>query len=196
MQLASLPLRAACLATVLVSACRATAQHEQLELDGAVLLGVRDQSGWENSSAPLLHLDGAARPLSWPVGVKLSMSLSGYFGDDTGEQTADFGLGLARSFELVPDRLSASLGAGRLFLSTDSGDLFANESDNWQANYVEAGLYLALDSTGEFTLGLEARYSKGDSPDLGGRQLDGDFLDLYLVFGMRPSSAPPAGATP
>lgn len=166
---------------LLLGACRVTAPYGGFELEGAGLLGLRSQHGWENPDAPLIRLDAAARPWSWPVGVKVSTDLSGYFGDDTGEQTIGFGLGLARSFELVPARLAGSLGLGRLFLSTDNGDLFAARSDSWQATYVEAGLYYRVAPASDLSIGLEARYSTGDGPDLGVEELDGDFLDLFLV---------------
>lgn len=167
---------------LLLGACRVVAPRGGFELEGAGLLGLRSQPGWENSEAPLIRLDAAARPWSWPVGVKVSTDLSGYFGDDTGEQTIGFGLGLARSIELVPARLAGSLGLGHLFFSTDNGDLFAAKSDSWQANYVEAGLYYGIAPASDLTIGLEARYSTGDGPDLGVERLDGDFLDVFLLL--------------
>ena len=166
---------------LLLGACRGAAHYGGFELEGASLIGLRRQPGWEHEDAPLLHLDAAARPLSWPVGVKVSTSLSGYFGDAEGAQTGGLGLGLTRSFELMPDRLAGSLGLGRLFLTTDNGDLLVPETDGWQANYVEAGLYWLVEPESEFGIGLEVRYSSGDGPDLGATRLDGDSLDLFLV---------------
>jgi hypothetical protein len=174
-----------------VCACRATTTLENFELEGASLLGGRNQPGWENSSVPLLRFDGSVRPLSWPVGVQVSTTLSGYSGDETGEQSIDLGLGVVRSFEIVPDTLSGSLGIGHLFISTDNGELFANQSDDWQANYIEGGLYFAVGSAGDVSIGIEARYSMGDGPSFDDRQLDGDFLDVYFVVRIGPPAPSP-----
>ena len=167
---------------LLFGACRGTATYSKVEFEGAALLGVRSQPGWENSSAPLMRFDAAVRPLSWPVGVKASADLSGFFEDDTGPQSLGLGIGLTRTIELVPERLAGSLGVGRLFLSTDNGYIFASETDDWQATYLEAGLYCLVAPASDLSLGLEARYSFGDGPELGTTQLDGNFLDLYLVM--------------
>ena len=128
-----------------------------------------------------MRFDGSARPVSWPVALQMSTTLSGYFGDNTGEQSIDLGLGVVRKFDIVPGTMSGSVGLGHLFISTDNGELFTNESDDWQANYIEGGLYFALGSAGEVSIGIEARYSTGDGPSFGDQELDGDFLDLYLV---------------
>ena len=178
------------LAFLLAAGCRATVPYERHELDGGVLLGARQQPGWENESVPLIRIDGALRPLSWPVGVRVSTSLSGYAGDQTGEQSIDLGLGLMRNFELMAGGLLASLGAGYLFVATDNAEIFAPESDSWQAPYVEGGLYVPLVPSEGFWLGLEARYSSGDGPELGATELDGQFLDLYLVARLGEKSRP------
>ena len=181
------------LATALALAlggCRTVVPYEELELDGAVLLGARQQPGWEDESVPVIRIDTALRPSSWPVGVRLSTTLSGYAGDQSGEQSIDLGLGLVRGFELVADRLLASLGAGYLFVATDNAEIFAPESDSWQAPYLEGGLYVPLAPTDGVWLGLEARYSSGDGPELGATRLDGEFLDLYLVVRLGGRSSP------
>jgi hypothetical protein len=171
----------AALALVLPSGCRAVSTSESVEFGGAASLGFRHASGWDPSSAPLLHLDGRLRPFSWPLGFEVSTTLSGYAGDQTGAQSVDLGIGIERTFELEPSSIWLSLGAGHLFVSTDSGDLFHSRSDSWGAEYVSSGLYFALGEDRGTTFGLEARYSFGDGPDLGGESLDGEFLDLYLV---------------
>lgn len=186
----------ALLAALLLCACRSTGAYENFELEGASLLGLRHQPGWENSNVPLLRLDGSLRPWSWPVGVKASATISGFAGDQAGAQSGDLGLGIARSFEIEPGRVSGSLGLGHLFVTTDSGDLFANEHDSWGANYVEGGLYFTLDAASGLALGIEARYSSGDGPQLGATRLDGDFLDLFLVLRFGSSAPPPAAAAP
>jgi len=166
---------------LLLGACRGTASGSGFEFEGAALVGLRSQPGWEHEQAPLIHLDAVARPESWPVGVKASTEISGFFGADEGAQTGDLGLGLTGTFELAPGRLAGSLGLGRLFLTTDSGELFAAQSDGWQATYVEAGLYYLVAPASDVSLGLEVRYSTGDGPDLGATRLDGDFLNVFLV---------------
>lgn len=173
-------------------ACRTIVPLARGEYEGAALLGWRNQSGWENESAPLIHLDVGWRPAAWPVGLRLSADLSGFSGDDTGEQTASLGLGLTRTLALVPGRLWGSFGVGRLFHDTDNGELFAPENDAWQASYVELGLHTRLDET--LRLGLELRASSGDGPRLGAEELDGDFLDLFPVVTLvRGSPALPPG---
>lgn len=181
------------LAVLLVCACRTTTSLGSVEFEGAALFGMRDQPGWANSTAPVMRFDGAVRPCSWPVGVKASTALTGYFGDATGEQSLDLGLGLTSSFELVPDLLSGSVGVGHLFVTTDNGALFGYAHDDWEADYVEAGLYLLLAPSDGLSLGLEMRYSTGDGPLLGMTQRDGDFMDLFLVagFGLTGGSAAP-----
>lgn len=179
-----------CGLALLAGACRSTWRpSEAVELEGAALLGWRQQAGeWENGDVPVEHLDFAARPAAWPVGVELAFDLSGFAGDQTGEQTVGLGVGLVRGFELVPQRLWARLGIGREFLATDNGELFASESDSWQATYLTGGLYTRVGSDVErpMRLGLEARYASGPGPEFSTQALDGEFLDLYLVLAWGP----------
>lgn len=185
-------LAAAALLAWCASACRMTTPYPGLDVESAALLGVRNQAGWENSTAPLIRVDAGVRPQRWPVGVQASSALTGFFGDEEGEQTFDFGLGVTRTFTLAEDRLAVSAGLGHLWLTTDNGELFGYESDNWQANYVEAGLYVTIDGASAVMLGLEARYATGDGPRLDTLQLDGEFLDLYLVLRLGSPDAGPA----
>lgn len=170
----------AALALLVLSGCRAIVPAEEHELDGAVLLGARHQQGWENEDVPVMRVDGVWRRWQWPVGVRVSSSLSGYAGDMSGEQSVDLGLGLVRWLE-IGELVHGALGAGYAFVATHDDDLFDADSDSWQTPYLEGGLYVPLVGSEELWLGLETRWTSGEGPELGGNELDGEWLDLYLV---------------
>jgi hypothetical protein len=171
-----------------LAGCRATTRYAAGELEGSTSLGVRSQpSDWEDSTAPLIHADLSFLPESWPVAPALSADLTGWFGSQEGEQTASFGLGVRRTLELVDDTLWTALGLGRMFLDTETGDLFDSESDAWQASYVEGGLYVRLGDP-SMRLGLELRYLAGDGPEVGGEELDGELFDVFVVLAFYPTS--------
>jgi hypothetical protein len=157
----------------------------------SALVGVRSQpSGWENSSAPTLRVDGSWRPGSLPVGVAVSADLTGYTLDQEGEQTASVGVGLARWLALHEDSVWAYFSAGRQFLDSTTdrdapsggGYQFVTSSDSWQAWYADAGLQVELSEDGGWALGVLVRFSAGDGPSFESYDADGELVDVYLVL--------------
>jgi hypothetical protein len=146
-----------------------------------------DEDDWEPVEDQIsFGLGFAMQGADAPVGFELADDtfLSGVGNVDVEAEVIEFSAGVHRSF--APSaRLRPQIGAGLTVISVDakvsSGGVSASEDDVGFGFYVHGGLGIRLGSS--FEVGADLRAVVGAEVELGGTDVDADYLEASLFLG-------------